>query len=90
MAIPEYTGTFMRSSEFYLKFTEGSKYKQSYKGIFIAGSYKHFSAALAAADPATLQTNPAVKGEQAAAMLTTLYSHYGINQITNHQLNPAL
>lgn len=52
----------MRLSEFYLKFTEGSKYKHSYKGIFIAGSYKHFSAAPAAADPTALQANPAVNG----------------------------
>lgn len=60
--IPEYAATFMRSSEFYLKFTEGSIYKQSYKGIFIAGSYKPFSAAPAAADPAAPQANPAVSG----------------------------
>lgn len=52
----------MKTSEFYLKFTEGSKYKQSYKGIFTAGSYEHFSAARVAADPAALPANPAAGG----------------------------
>lgn len=32
-AIPEYAATFMRSSEFYLQFTEGSIYKPADKGI---------------------------------------------------------
>lgn len=33
---------------------------------------------------------PAVNGGAVAAVLSTLYFHCGINQITNHQLNPAL